>query len=105
MLKLELFNPKTKRKEVFEKDYISTRYVRKALEIQIMAADPVTKQTDWFDALLDYTVSIFSDAEPEGVTEDMILDGIPSNKAISTLVGILQGVLGMDGKENASAKK
>lgn len=102
MLRLELINPKTKRKEVFEKEYVSARNVRKALEIQEIAEDPTKKATEWFDASLSFTVSLF---KSEGVTEEMILDGARSDELIPTMTRIrLEGVLGT-GKEDGKGKK
>jgi hypothetical protein len=102
MIRLELFNPKTKRKEVFEKDYVSARNVRKALEIQEIAEDPTRKATEWYNASLSFVVHLFED---KGVTEEMILDGLKSEELLPTLTDIRQkGVLGL-GKEDAAAKK
>lgn len=102
MLRLELINSKTKRKEVFEKEYVSARNVRKALEIQEIAEDPTKKATEWFDASLVFTVSLF---KSEGVTEEMILDGLRSDELLPTMTKIRQeGVLGL-GKDDGTAKK
>lgn len=102
MIRLELFNQKTKRKEVFEKDYVSARNVRKALEIQEIAEDSTRKATEWYDASLSFVVNLFED---KGVTEDMILDGLKSEELLPTLTRIRQeGVLGL-GKDDGTAKK
>jgi len=90
-LKLELENEETGKTEVFKKEKVKGRAVRKAFGVMKKLEE--SDYIEQLDTLIEYVVDVFNNP---GVTEDSILDGIESEKLMPTLSQIITDVVGVD---------
>lgn len=100
MIKLELFDPKTEETKVYKQGFVSSRKLRKALEVfkKFEEVDkdgnPKVDEIQQMDIMVAYIANDLFDAKE--VTEDLIWDGVPSKEFSSTLTKVLNEVVGND---------
>lgn len=102
MLKIELLNTETKKKETFTQDFISARLVRKSLELQVEMKKGKKSDLEYLDNAIEFVVSVFDNP---AVTVDAILDGLNGNELWKTLIEILNKVANGDNDEANSEGK
>lgn len=96
LIKLEIYDPKTKETKVHKVDFVSTRWLMKALEIQ---AKTYNSEFEQVTALIEFVSSLFN------ITVDEILDGTSSNEITETLENILFDVMGIDEKKRQAIRE
>lgn len=96
MIKLEIYNPETKETKVHKVEFVSTRQLMKALELQ---AKTFKSEFEQVNALIEYVASLFD------ITVDEILDGTPSNEISDTLQNIMFDVMGFDEKKRQEIRE
>ncbi|HGF7174118.1 phage tail assembly chaperone G [Enterococcus hirae] len=100
-VRIELKNKKGE-KVVHENLDTTGKDYRKALEAIKKLNSEGVKMWDQLDTYLDFAVEIFRESK---LTSDQILDGLPSEKVISTLDGVLGQVMGAESEPDPDAKK
>lgn len=100
-VKLILKNKEGK-KEIFKNIDTTGKDYRTALETIKKLSAEGTKSWDQLDYYLTFTKQIFRN---DKLTDDQILDGLPSEKVISTLDDVLGQVLGAESDPDPEAKK
>ena len=109
MIKLELFDPNTEETKVHQQGFVSSRKLRKALEVfkNFEAVDeegnPKVDEIQQMDIMVAYIANDLFDAKE--VTEDAIWDGVPSTEFSNTLTKILNEVVGNDETVPEDVKK
>lgn len=96
MIKLEIYDQKTKETKVHKVEFVSTRWLMKALELQSKTFETEHEQVN---ALIEYVASLFD------ITPDEILDGTPSNEITETLESIMFDVMGFDEKKRLAIRE
>ncbi|EMF0108799.1 hypothetical protein OU491_000553 [Enterococcus hirae] len=100
-VRIELKNKKGE--EVVHENLDTTgKDYRKALEAIKNLNSEGVKMWDQLDIYLDLAVGIFRESK---LTSDQILDGLPSEKVISTLDDVLGQVMGAESNPDPDAKK
>ncbi|TGA95707.1 hypothetical protein E4665_17635 [Sporolactobacillus shoreae] len=94
IIKLELFNPQTQKKEVYEKNGANGKDTFEAFELLDKLED-VKKHTEAINALLDYVSGLFSG---QCLTREAILKGVDSDQLLDTLNGVIGQVVGSEGQ-------
>lgn len=94
IIKLELFNPSTQKKEVYEKIGADGQDTFEAFELLDKLED-VKKHTEAINALLDYVTRTFAQ---QNLTREAILAGVDSDKLLDTLNGVIGQVVGSEGQ-------
>lgn len=89
-VKLELLNDKGEL-VVYKTNFISARKVRQALEVNAMAEKEDASEVETVDAMVNYVAGII-----DGVTPDMIWDGLASWDLMETITRVMGEVLGTD---------
>lgn len=103
MIKIQLANPKTGKKETFTQDYIKARYVRDGLKLKTIMLDEETSDLDTFEKAIDFVVAVMNNSK---VTEDTILDGVSHEEIWQLLGTVLDQVLsGSGGEEDGEEGK
>ncbi len=100
-VRIELKNKKGE-KVVHENLDTTGKDYRKALEAIKNLNSEGVKMWDQLDIYLDFAVGIFRESK---LTSDQILDGLPSEKVISTLDDVLGQVMGAESNPDPDAKK
>ncbi|EME3580403.1 hypothetical protein QL848_000628 [Enterococcus faecium] len=100
-VRIELKNKKGE-KVVHENLDTTGKDYRKALEAIKNLNNEGVKMWDQLDIYLDFTVGVFRESK---LTSDQILEGLPSEKVISTLDGVLAQVMGVEDNPDPDAKK
>lgn len=98
-LKLELYNHETGKSEVEKVDFISGRFVRKALKVMSAMDNPDNPDEEAADLLVEYVAEVFQ------VDADRIWDGIDAREFLSTLTNIIQEILGTNAGDGGPAEK
>lgn len=96
MIKIEIYDPKTKETKIHKVEFVSTRHMLKALELQAKTFESEFEQVN---ALIEYVASIF------GITADEIIDGTPSNEISDVLESIVFDVMGFDEKKRQAIRE
>ena len=91
-IKLEVQNEKGET-ITYKSGFIPGRKVREALKVGSMAEKEDADQIEVLDTMILFVADLF-----EGLTDDMILDGIASWELMSELQRVLTEVLGGDTK-------
>ncbi|WP_165005629.1 MULTISPECIES: hypothetical protein [unclassified Enterococcus] len=100
-VRIELKNKKGE-KVVHENLDTTGKDYRKALEAIKNLNNESVKMWDQLDIYLDFAVGVFRESK---LTSDQILEGLPSEKVISTLDGVLAQVMGVEDNPDPDAKK
>lgn len=100
-VRIELKNKKGE-KVVHENLDTTGKDYRKALEAIKNLNNEGVKMWDQLDIYLDFAVGVFRESK---LTSDQILEGLPSEKVISTLDGVLAQVMGVEDNPDPDAKK
>ncbi|MBC1316591.1 phage tail assembly chaperone G [Listeria booriae] len=102
MLKIELLNVKTKKIDTVTQDFISSRLVRRGLELQVEFKEGKKADLELLDEVIDFVVSVFDNPK---VTNDTILDGLDGKYMWSILGNIVSQVVnGGNDTESDSGK-
>ena len=91
-LKLELFNPETDETRVVKVNFISGRFVRKALKVMAAMDDENVEEDKALDSLVEFVAEIF------GIQADEIWDGLDARQLMPTMTDIIQKVMGTQGQ-------
>lgn len=104
MLKIELFNQETNKKETFIESFVSARSLRQVVEFGVKQEKGEMTQLESLDELVSIVASIFKDVR---VNFDTIYDGIEADKVGDVLEGIITDVMGGEVKKKTvkSTKK
>lgn len=103
MIKIELYNPKTKKTETFTESFVPARALRRVVEFGAKQEKGEMSDLEILDESVSLVASIFSD---ERVTYDSIYDGIASDQIGPVLNGVLMSVMGgQDQKKLAKAPR
>ncbi|EGP5218264.1 MULTISPECIES: phage tail assembly chaperone G [Enterococcus] len=100
-VRIELKNKKGE-KVVHENLDTTGKDYRKALEAIKNLNNEGVKMWDQLDIYLDFAVGVFRESK---LTSDQILEGLPSEKVISTLDGVLGQVMGVEDNPDPDTKK
>ncbi|MBC1801057.1 phage tail assembly chaperone G [Listeria booriae] len=102
MLKIDLLNVKTKKIDTVTQDFISSRLVRRGLELQVEFKEGKKADLELLDEVIDFVVSVFDNPK---VTTDTILDGLDGKYMWSILGNIVSQVVnGGNDTESDSGK-
>lgn len=94
-IKIELLNDK-KETVVYKTNFVPARKVREGLEISALG-EKGGNEIEVVDKMISFVASLF-----DGLTEDMILDGIAAWDLFETLQVTISEVLGADPKQTAN---
>lgn len=100
-VRIELKNKKGE-KVVHENLDTTGKDYRKALEAIKNLNNEGVKMWDQLDIYLDFAVGVFRESK---LTSDQILEGLPLEKVISTLDGVLGQVMGVEDNPDPDTKK
>lgn len=91
MLKIELFNPETEKKETYTENFVSARSLRKVVEFGIKQESGEMTELEVMDETVALVADLFRDSR---VTYDSIYDGIAADKIGDVLTQVLMDVMG-----------
>jgi hypothetical protein len=98
-LEIELYDAETDSYKKYAEPFVKARKVYDAIKMQAELEKEDADELQSLDKMLDYVAELFTD---KAVTKDAILDGVPSDKLLSTLNGLIDKVMGV--KENGLKK-
>ncbi len=97
MIKIELYNPETKKKETHTQTRVPARSLRKVLQF---ISKTETEDLNDLEALDELIALVADSFATEKVNFDSILDGVEASKISDVLMGIVEKIMGdEDGKK------
>lgn len=101
MIKIELYNQETKKKETYTQTRVPARYLRKILQFISKTESTELNELEQLDELIALVSDFF---DTEKVNFDSILDGVEANKLYDVLMGIVEKIMGEEDEKKQQAE-